>query len=167
MGLRGPKKRSQEEVIEANKLVRSHHKIDDYLPTTEIAATLPKKPRFLSPLAIEVWEETLPDLIQMGIHSVDSKLFGMYCQNVADHEKHTIYCQKNGDTYSDDVGHFYARPEIKMAAEAEKRATALAEKFGLTIKARQAMSIVLKRADTGKPSATDQKKAKFGFENKE
>jgi len=161
MGKRGPKKRSREEV--AASLSRVHAPLNSFESETIIPADPydPVKPNWLSPEAAQFWDETLPQLKEMGIHKVDTALFSMLCQNVGTY----VWCQRvvreQGAILKHPNGHEFPRPELKMAADAEKRAKSLSEHFGLSLRARQAMNIKLMRrpSEVSRPAHD-----RFGFD---
>ncbi len=162
MGKRGPKKMSREEA--AASPARIHRPLSSFEPETEIEISnhVPCKPDWLSGEAANFWDETLPLLKEMGIHKVDTALFSMLCQDIGTY----ITCQRvilsEGAIVSHPNGQQYQRPEMKMAADAEKRAVSLSEHFGLSLRARRAMNIKMRPPKTSQ-SKSEALAEKFGF----
>lgn len=150
MGLRGPARKANSEQIklgDPGRRAKRRVKEEETKVSTAYGADLsdvmrPTMPDYLIKEAIEHWNFIVPRLEAAGIiRAIDADLVADYCQNVGKAIKYERFCKKHGDFIQKTAATKVARPEVKLAREFRKEANKLADKLGLTPKARQAMNI--------------------------
>ena len=149
MGLRGPARKANSEQIKLGDPGRraKRRAKEEKETVTECGAGLsdvmvPVMPDYLIKEAEEQWRYIVPRLQAAGIvRAIDADLLGDYCQNMGKAIKYERFCKKHGDFIQKSAAMKTVRLEVKLAREFRKEANKLADKLGLTPKARQAMGI--------------------------
>ena len=134
MGARGPKpKTPQQKALDGNPGRRP-----DAKPAIGFAQGAPQRPQWLIPLAVEVWDELLPQLTAAGVLSpVDRNAFGSYCQCVARYIEAEQFMTNEGTVAEirNDKGEVKQQlpvAEFTIALKYLEKANQLGERFGLT-----------------------------------
>ncbi len=110
----------------------------DAKATTGFPQGAPQRPAWLIPLAVEVWDELLPQLTSAGVLSpVDRNAFGSYCQCVARYIEAENFMSNEGTVAEirNDKGEVKQQlpaAEFTIALKYLEKANQLGERFGLT-----------------------------------
>lgn len=116
-------------------------------PTLEAAK--PTRPTWLKGKARTAWDQLVDLLYAMGVMTeADGKALELLCDAYAEYREAREYVIKHGPTYESatDKGLIVRkRPEVAIAADAQKRVASLLAEFGITPSSRSRVSSVLER----------------------
>ncbi len=93
----------------------------------------PECPKWLKPLAKDIWKRIYPELERMGLLTIiDEMAFAGLCQNYAIYIETEKYLEKNGRVIKTKSGAIKSRPEVYIAKNALNFVKVFAIEFGLT-----------------------------------
>jgi P27 family predicted phage terminase small subunit len=150
MGKRGPP-RTPTEILKARGSKKAKGRAPSVGPTPERKA--PKRPAWLTPEAVEVWDHTVPILQQMGILTVaDGPTIARYCQSYVDWVASDAEIRKEGAWYQMPNGMKRPHPAVRMRTEYARVLKECEDRLGLTPSARSSLNVTVAWMPGAKPA---------------
>lgn len=139
MGSRGPVPKSVEEKLAAGNPGKRRLPTKTVKPTADDGLLTPSA--HLGAVAKAEWKRLAGELLRMGLlANVDRAAFEGYCDAYGMWRTAQSVVAKKGRTYKTATGFIRPRPEVKMAADAQKQLKVYMTEFGLTPAARARMA---------------------------
>lgn len=104
----------------------------------------PKRPAWLTPQAVKIWDEVIPILKSIGVLTVaDGATISRYCQSLVDWVKYDKAIRKEGAWYKHPSGALRAHPAVRLRAECAKVLKESEDRLGLSPQARSSLHLTL------------------------